>query len=69
MRNYKRKTTRQTWDTLQMKKAIEAVNKGQMGIRKAAQSYSVPKSTLEDRLKKLRTGKLSMESAALKGMD
>lgn len=67
MRNYKRKTTRQEWDATQMQRAIEAVNNGEIGIRKASVNYGVPKSTLEDRVNKLKSGSVTLEEASQKG--
>lgn len=67
MRDYKRKTARQMWDATQMQRAIEAVINGKMGLRKASANYDVPKSTLEDRVKKLKSGSVTLEKASLKG--
>lgn len=66
MRTYKRKTERQSWNIENMQKAIEAVRGGNMGFKKAAATYGVPKSTLEDRIKKIRKGS-SVEEAIRKG--
>lgn len=49
--NYKRKTTQQNWDAEAMKKAIEAVQKGEMNFSKAATVYNIPRSTLKRRVK------------------
>ncbi|KAJ8934809.1 hypothetical protein NQ318_010223 [Aromia moschata] len=68
MRNYQRKTTRQTWDATQMQRAIEAVNNGEMGLRKASLNYGVPKSILEDRVKKLKSGSVALKDASVKGL-
>lgn len=46
--SYSRGTYR-TWDKTSMKQAVEAVEKG-VTVRKAAELYSVPRSTLHDRL-------------------
>lgn len=53
-RNYKRITTRQDWDTEKMRRAILSVVEGSMGYLKAAETYQVPKSTLQDRVNKYR---------------
>lgn len=49
--NYKRKTTQQNWDADAMKKAIEAVQSGEMNFSKAATMYGIPRSTLKRRVK------------------
>ena len=66
MRNYKRKTERQSWDVESKTQAIEAVHNKTMGFKKAADTFGVPKSTLEDRVKKLRLG-TNLPEAASKG--
>jgi hypothetical protein len=38
---------RKSWDPEEMKKAVEAVRKGEMGYKKAVSRFSVPKSTLK----------------------
>ena len=48
-----RKTTRQSWSEEAMAKAIRSVSSGQHGYLKAAKVFSVPKSTLERRVKNL----------------
>lgn len=45
-RNYKRKTTRQSWSESSMKNAIEAVKKREMGWLLAARTFGVPQATL-----------------------
>jgi len=52
VRNYIRKTDRQSWDEKSMENAIMACYNKEMGYRKAAVSFNVPQSTLERRLKK-----------------
>lgn len=49
--NYKRKTTQQNWDADAMKKAIEAVQSGEMNFSKAATIFNIPRSTLKRRVK------------------
>ena len=38
------------WTTDKMEKAIEAVHKGTLSVRRASEIYSIPKSTLHDRI-------------------
>lgn len=45
-RSYTRKTNRQSWSTTSMLKAIEAVNKGEMGWLRASKVFGVPQATL-----------------------
>lgn len=52
VRNYVRKTERQTWSTESMNNAISVVLKKEMGFKKAAQQFAVPKTTLERYVKK-----------------
>lgn len=66
-RNYKRTTTRQEWDPESMKKAIQAVFNGTMGYFKAAYTYQVPKSTLQDRVNKFRQNG-DLDSSTRKGL-
>lgn len=49
-----------------MRKAIEAIQRNEMGYKKASISFSVPKSTLEDRVKKVKAGG-TLEEASCKG--
>lgn len=51
VRTYKRKTERGGWDPESMKNAIEAVMCREMGYKKAADSFQVPQTTLERRVK------------------
>ncbi|KAG1681812.1 hypothetical protein GQR58_011609 [Nymphon striatum] len=53
VRNYVRKTTRGNWDESQMKAAIEAVRENKMSLRKAELVFSVPKDSLNRRVKGL----------------
>lgn len=66
-RTYKRKTNRQSWCLKSMEEAIKAVMSGTMGYLKAAKSFNVPQSTLEDRVKKANKNKLTTEEASRKG--
>lgn len=49
-----------------MASAIKDVIDGKMGYKKASITYSVPKSTLKDRIKKVKAGGLSSEEATHK---
>ena len=51
VRNYKRKTARQSWSDESMRLAIEMWNSGDIGYRQVAQQFDVPWSTLRDRIK------------------
>lgn len=66
VRNYKRKSERQKWSVDSMEKAILEVISKAMGYKKAANTYNVPQSTLEDRVKKRRNG-TSLVTASSKG--
>lgn len=66
MRNYKRKTDRQKWESEDMEKAIKTVVDKTHGIRKASKLFNIPKSTLKNRLKKYKDG-CSIEEACKKG--
>ncbi|KAI5700133.1 hypothetical protein M8J76_002129 [Diaphorina citri] len=52
VRNYKRKTSWQSWSEESMSQAIIAVRSGEMSLRTAANTHNVPKTTLERKLKK-----------------
>jgi hypothetical protein len=54
VRTYKKKTNRGEWNPESMKNAIDAVMMGEMGYKKAAESFQVPQSTLERRVKQTR---------------
>jgi len=41
---------RKLWDNESIVKAMEAVKHGKMGLKRAAKEYTVPKTTLKDRL-------------------
>lgn len=51
VRNYKRKTNRQSWSEQGMREAIRLVRSGEMGYEKAASSCKVPLATLYRRCK------------------
>ncbi|KAK9730991.1 Tc5 transposase DNA-binding domain [Popillia japonica] len=67
MSKYVRKTTRQSWSEESMNGAINEVMEGGMGYLKASRAFGIPQSTLEDRVKKVRSGK-SVEDASQKGL-
>ncbi|KAK9695371.1 CENP-B N-terminal DNA-binding domain [Popillia japonica] len=67
MSKYVRKTTRQSWSEESMTGAITEVMEGRMGYLKASRAFGIPQSTLEDRAKKIRSGK-SVEEATQKGL-
>lgn len=52
VRDYKKKTNRQSWSTEAMNNAVEAVISGQCGCLKASNQFDVPQSTLERYVKK-----------------
>ena len=49
--HYKRKTDRGKWSPKSMKLAIDAVVRGEVGYRKAADSFHIPQTILEGRVK------------------
>ena len=51
VQNYKRKTERANWSEEQMKLAISAVQQKEMSLHQAAAAYSVPKDSLDCRVK------------------
>lgn len=65
---YQRKTDRQSWSVEDMSRAIQDVLSGTMGYLKAANMYSVPHSTLQDRVKKARTQNLDSVQASTKSL-
>lgn len=66
MSHYKRKTDRQSWDQENMKSAITEVLEHRMGYMRASKAFNIPQSTLEDRVKKARSG-CSVDDASRKG--
>lgn len=44
---YKRKTDRQSWDEENMKKALQKVKNNEIGFKKAAHTFNVPRTTLK----------------------
>lgn len=67
VRVYTRTTTRQSWDENNMLYAIKAVYNEEMTYTKASTLYNVPRSTLQDRIKKLKNGKIELNKCASKG--
>lgn len=43
---------RKTWDKVQMREAVLAVKRKEMGLLKASQTIYVPRSTIKDYVKK-----------------
>lgn len=68
MRYYKRKSNRQEWSEVNMAKAIEACLKKEMGYKKAATSFDVPRSTLRDKVKRAQAKGYNGTQAAEKQM-
>lgn len=54
VRDYQRKTTRQSWSEESMHQAVSAVLNKEMGYRKAAAAFDVPQTTLERKVLKQR---------------
>ncbi|KAB0790683.1 hypothetical protein PPYR_14875, partial [Photinus pyralis] len=52
MRNYKRKSDRQSWCEEQMLQAIQVVVGGGLGTRKASIQFGISKATLERHVKR-----------------
>eukprot|EP00102_Acyrthosiphon_pisum_P025390 XP_016662600.1 PREDICTED: uncharacterized protein LOC107884617 [Acyrthosiphon pisum] len=50
-RTYKRKTTKGNWVPETLVEAVTSIRTNMMSIRKAAKTYNIPFSTLQDRLK------------------
>ena len=75
VRNYVRKTTRQSWDEVSMQQAVLSVMNGDHGYKKAAEMYDVPQTTLERRVKRFKqtnddgSAKYDIESACRKGFE
>ncbi|XP_046388449.1 uncharacterized protein LOC124157622 [Ischnura elegans] len=66
VRNYVRKTDRQSWSHEGMGEAVNAVLEGRMGYTAASKSFAVPRSTLIDRVKKARKNQLTPALASEK---
>lgn len=67
VRNYLRKTNRQSWDESSMLLAIKAVIDDKNSYSKASTNYNVPHSTLQDRVRKIKDGKIEFDRSASKG--
>ena len=52
------KKSRKSYDELTLNAALSAIKDGEMSIRKASVTFSIPKSTLSDRI----SGKVSVNS-------
>ena len=50
-RKYVRKTSRQSWTSEAMQKAVEAIRAGEMGTLRASKQFNVPRTTLQRCLK------------------
>lgn len=55
VRNYVRKTQRQSWSTESMHQAVLSVINGNMGYKKAAEQFLIPQTTLERYVQKKNT--------------
>ena len=53
-RDYLRKTTQASWNEISMKEAIRVFNNKEVGLRKDARTFDVPKDTLRTRINKLK---------------
>ncbi|KAL3285304.1 hypothetical protein HHI36_019413 [Cryptolaemus montrouzieri] len=51
-----RKTTRGSWDENTMERAIRSAQERNLSIRRAAERYGVPRSTLQDKIKAIGNG-------------
>lgn len=67
VRNYVRKTERQSWSEESMTNAVTEVVAGRMTFMVASTFFNVPKSTLQDRVNKARQGQ-TPEEVSKKGM-
>ena len=54
VRNYKRKTNRQSWSKDSMKKALHALENG-TSLRAASKEFQIPKTTLRRRFRPKQT--------------
>ncbi|XP_022246856.1 uncharacterized protein LOC106463612 isoform X2 [Limulus polyphemus] len=50
-RTYQRISKRNSWDSVSMERALETLTKGEMGFKKAAKVFGIPRSTLKRRYK------------------
>lgn len=67
VRNYKKKSNRQSWTENGMAQAIDAVVNRNMPCKTAATAYDVPRATLQRRIRKYRVNQ-DMPCAVKKGM-
>lgn len=63
---YKRKSNRQEWSVENMGQAIQMVSTGAMGLRKASDTYNVPKTTLKRKVELYRKNKNIGQATAKK---
>jgi len=68
VRNYIRKSNRQSWLEDDMKMAVLAVVERSLTYDAASIHYEVPRSTLQDRVNKVKKGKLNVQQCGLKGI-
>lgn len=68
VRNYIRKSNRQSWLEDDMKMAVLAVVERSLTYDAASIRYEVPRSTLQDRVNKVKKGKLNVQQCGLKGI-
>jgi len=68
VRNYIRKSNRQSWEEDNMKMAVLAVVERTLTYDAASIRYEVPRSTLQDRVKKVKEEKLNVHQCGLKGI-
>lgn len=66
VRNYVRKTARQSWDESNMQQAVLSVLNGDHGYKKAAEMYDVPKCAIERRVAKMKKNIGSIEEVCKK---
>ncbi|XP_022166412.1 tigger transposable element-derived protein 6-like [Myzus persicae] len=68
VRNYIRKSNRQSWLEDDMKMAVLAVVERSLTYDAASIRYEVPRSTLQDRVNKVKKGKLNVQQCGLKAL-
>lgn len=62
--NYVRKKNRQSWDESSMLLAIKSVIDDKNSFNKASTNYNVPHYTLQDKVKKIKDGKIKFDSSS-----
>jgi len=68
IRNYIRKSNRQSWLEDDMKVAVLAVVERSMTYDATSIRYEVPRPKLQDRVKKVKEGKLNVQQCGLNGI-